>query len=137
MAETATESTVPPEVLKTFTDALTSSLGSAMATSSTTGSGGIQVMVGTTPQNGFTLNIVVNGTTYGLTFGMPNADNPAYSVSVTMTPDGKAAQDMLVFSYDTKTSAWHLKISTPQVTFGTITINAISIEMTDTPKSKV
>src|SRR3954469_22182872 len=99
MAETATESTVPPEVLKTFTDALTTSLGSVMATSGGS-SGGIQVMVGTTPQNGFSLNIVYAGTTYSLTFGMPNADNPAWTASISMTPDGKPTIEPLVFSYN-------------------------------------
>jgi hypothetical protein len=136
MADAATESTVPPEVLKTFTDALTSSLGSAMATSSSSGSGGIQVMVGTTPQNGFTLNIIVNGTTYGVGFGMPNVDNPAWSVSVTMTTGDKTPQKLLTFNYTPATGAWHLAINTPGHTFGSVTIDPVTFGMgsTGTPK---
>jgi hypothetical protein len=135
MADAATESTVPPEVLKTFTDALTSTLGSAMATSSTTGSGGIQVMVGTTPQNGFTLNIVYDGTTYALTFGMPNADDKSWNVTVTITT-AAGVSTPLSFSYNPTDSSWHLKISTPKVTFGSVTIDEISIEMGSTVKPK-
>jgi hypothetical protein len=134
MAETATESTVPPEVLKTFTDALTSSLGSTMATSSSSGSGGIQVMVGTTPQDGFTLNIVVNGTTYGVGFGMPNKDNSVWSAKVSMTPEGQAEQDWLNFTYDSKTGDWHLTIKTPGHTFGGVTIDPLNFGIGYTAK---
>jgi hypothetical protein len=136
MADAATESTVPPEVLKTFTDALTTSLGSAMATSGSTGSGGIQVMVGTTPQNGFTLNIIYDGSTYALTFGMPNADDKSWNVKVTITTAAGGVSTPLSFSYNPTDSSWHLIISTPKHTFGSVTIDAISIEMGSTVKPK-
>jgi hypothetical protein len=135
MADAATESTVPPEVLKTFTDALTSSLGSAMATTSSSGGNagsGIQVMVGTA-QNGFALNVVYDTTTYGVSFGIGDATGVPWKVTITRTLDKGTEEDWVTFTYNTKDSTWHLKITTPEIPIGGVTIKAISIEMGTTP----
>src|SRR5690242_19232069 len=124
----AAEITVPPEVLQTVKEALSQTIGATAPS----GGSDIRVMAAPTAENGFTLTITYGGNVYGVTFGMPTGTETVWSVSITMKLGAADPVTLLAFTYDTSKGTWHLLITSPKVTIGSVTINAITIDIGST-----
>jgi hypothetical protein len=127
--------TVPPEVLKTFSDAVAQSIAAQQsgAGQAPAAAGGPVVTLGegaTTITGGFSLKITYDSTTYALVVAVPTKAGDPYVFSATMTPDQKPTVTLASLKF-VDASNWSVVITLPSITIGTVTINELSLNLSD------